>query len=297
MTPLRFGIIGNSRISKRQFLPALDACKEATLITVGSRSSDVSYDDVLANPEIDCVYISLPASLHLEWILKALDAGKHVICEKPAVMSLEDAKKVLKKSHEVGRIFFENYTPRFHSQHLFVKEQLMLIGDPIYFHGTFTFPMPEAGDIRLNPDLGGGVYWDALGYPVMAYLDLFGEVPQVVHRHEVTHSGHGVSQIAALTLTGKCLGHVMCGMGLQFASTYSITGEKGKISLGRAYAVTADMKPSIRVEKGMETDVHTMPSDFQFLNALNHFCTRVRENNTQHKWDEFLFLGLYRVLN
>jgi len=312
--PLRFGLIGCSSIAKRRFIPALLLCKNATLTGIGSRDPltaahwaityqaplSGSYQDILESDDIDCVYISLPTSLHYEWTLKALAKGKHVICEKPAVMSPQEATHVLEMAHTQKKVFLEALVPTFHSQHATVDTLIKegKIGTPRYLSAIYTSPMPPDQNIRFSPQLGGGVFWDAMGYLVAQYLRLFTSPPLTTHLHTVAHPTHPVPIHATATLiapTGESA-HLFAGYGLGYQSTCQIVGTTGTLTVHRAYSIDTDMEAKLTLQSGRDTHHITLPPDDQFLNMITHFITRIHTHDITPKTDE-LFLRHYAVMD
>jgi len=196
MRRLRWGLLSTARIN-RLIIPAVRASARSDLTTVASRTIDRgqayaaewkiprvvgSYDALLADPEIDVVYISLPNSLHVEWTVRALDAGKHVLCEKPLALTVEDVDRVEAAAARAGRTaaeaFMYRHHPLTHAAETVVKSGRL---GPIHgFKGAFTFPLTREGDVRLVPALGGGSLWDVGCYPVSYTCLLAGAAPDEV---------------------------------------------------------------------------------------------------------------------
>ena len=122
--------------------------------------------------DVDAVYISTPPVLHQEWIVKAAEAGKHVLCEKPAFGTFESAQVTVEQCRSRGVRLMEGYAFKFHPQHAAVHSLIEQgrIGHPRFFSAECAYPRPPENDIRLKPELGGGVFCDSAGYPVAAAL-------------------------------------------------------------------------------------------------------------------------------
>ena len=127
-----------------------------------------SYEALLDDPEIDVVYIALPNSLHVEWTIRALEAGKHVLCEKPLTLAVADVDRVAAAVERTGRTategFMYRHQPLTHAVEAIVKSGRL--GTIRSFKGAFTFPLTREADVRLDPALGGGSLWDIGCYPV-----------------------------------------------------------------------------------------------------------------------------------
>lgn len=180
--PLRWGLISTARINRALIKP-LRASERNELVAVASRSLEKaqnyaaeweipqaygSYQAMLDDPEIDVVYNSLPNHLHTEWTVKALRAGKHVLCEKPLAISLKEVDAMALAVEETGNVLAEAFMYRHHPQTIKVKELVDsgVLGDVRVIKGAFTFTLTNPGDVRLNPEMGGGSIWDVGCYPI-----------------------------------------------------------------------------------------------------------------------------------
>lgn len=179
---LNWGLLSTARIN-RALIPALRNSSRSRLKGVASRSQAAaeayarewkierawgSYEALLADPEIDVIYISLPNHLHAEWSIKALQAGKHVLCEKPLALTLEQVDAMAAAARAGGRVLTEAFMYRHHPQTLKVKDILDSgeLGKLQLIRGAFTFTLKRPGDIRLDKETGGGSIWDVGCYPI-----------------------------------------------------------------------------------------------------------------------------------
>jgi len=181
---IRWGILSTARIN-RSLLGPLSQSSRSELVAVASRSlerarnyADLhripkaygSYQDLLADPEIDVVYISLPNLLHCEWTVAAAQNGKHVLCEKPLVLTLEEMDRVEAAAQANGVTIFEAFMYLHHPQTLRLQEMSRSgeLGQLQRIRSSFSYYLPpsDANNIRLQPDLGGGSLWDVGVYPV-----------------------------------------------------------------------------------------------------------------------------------
>ena len=202
MTPLRWGILGTARIN-RMLIPPLRVSPGNRLVAVASRDLargeayareweigrvHGSYEALLADPEIDVVYIPLPNHLHAEWTIKAARAGKHVLCEKPLALTVEDVDAMAAACREAGVVLAEAFMYRHHPQTLKVKELLDsgAIGTLRFLRGSFSFPLTRPNDVRLRPEWGGGCLWDVGCYPLSFARFLVGREPLEVYGSQVS---------------------------------------------------------------------------------------------------------------
>jgi NDP-hexose-3-ketoreductase len=294
MGVVQFGIIACSSIARRRFLPALKLASGVQLACIGSR--DVAkaeqfarefgaprhgtYEDVLADPQINAVYISTPPSLHAEWVHKAAAAGKHILCEKPAFRDGAEASKAVVACRAAGVRLMEGYVPKFHPQHARVQALVAegKIGVPRFFEAEFTYPRPSGtNDIRFQPELLGGVLHDSAGYPVAAALMHMPGKPVSVSCTQGRDSATGVDDACSMTLqfSGGEIANLYAAFGVQYRSRYAIAGGSGRIELERAFAVAPDVKTTITVEThtGIEKIV-LEPAD-QFRLMIEDFAAQI----------------------
>lgn len=178
----RWGLMSTARINER-LIPCLKRSERNELIAVASRSQNAanryaaahgipkvygSYDEMLADPAVDVVYISLPNGMHTEWSVRCAEAGKHVLCEKPLALSVEQVDQLREAADRCGVTIQEATMMRFHAQTSYVRKLVAeeAIGEVRMGRGLFTFTLERPGDIRLDPAMGGGSIWDLGSYCV-----------------------------------------------------------------------------------------------------------------------------------
>jgi NDP-hexose-3-ketoreductase len=294
MAPLRFGLIACSSIARRRLLPALQRVAGAKLVRIGSRDPENAariaaefsaersgtYQEVLEDPQVDAVYLSTPPGLRLEWVKKAARANKHILCEKPAFMHANQAREAVDtcRRHQVR--LFENYVFKYHPQHAQIRSLIESgrIGAPRFFQSEFTYPRPPENDIRLNPDLAGGVFHDSAGYPVAAALMHIRSRPVAISCRQGRDASTGVDDNFAATIhfCGGETAQLFVGFGLHYRSRYAIAGALGRIESERAFSVLPD-KPvtvALETESGLEK-LPVEPAD-QFQLMIEAFCAGVR---------------------
>lgn len=179
--PLRIGVLGAANIAK-QFIRDTRPSGQVQVVCVASRTADKaaafaaehgvarshgSYEALLADPEVDAIYLPLPNSLHAEWAVKAAQARKHVLCEKPLALNRAEAERMFTAARDAGVILLESYPFWFQPQTGRMVELLMsgAIGTVRSVQACFGFTLSNPnGNIRLNPELGGGALLDAGSY-------------------------------------------------------------------------------------------------------------------------------------
>ncbi len=202
---LNWGLLSTARINRALIKP-LRASKRTRLLAVASRGISTaesyarewdiprahgSYEALLADPEIDVIYNPLPNHLHAEWTIKALQAGKHVLCEKPLALTLEEADAIIAAVRKTGRIVAEAFMYRHHPQTLKVKEltDSGALGQVQLIKGAFTFTLTREADYRNFKEMGGGSIWDVGCYPISYARMIVGEEPVEVSGWQVEGPG------------------------------------------------------------------------------------------------------------
>jgi len=202
---LNWGLLSTAKINGALIKP-LNASKRTRLLAIASRSissaeayarewsiprAHGSYEALLADPEIDVIYNSLPNHLHAEWTIKALRAGKHVLCEKPFALTLAEADAMSQAARETGKVLTEAFMYRHHAQTLKVKEIVDSgeLGKLQLIKGSFTFTLTREGNYRWNNEMGGGSIWDVGCYPISFARMIAGAEPVEVFGWQVTGQG------------------------------------------------------------------------------------------------------------
>jgi D-xylose 1-dehydrogenase (NADP+, D-xylono-1,5-lactone-forming) len=190
-----------------------------------------SYEELLADPAVEAVYISLPNSLHVEWSVRALEAGKHVLCEKPLTRRAAEAERAFDAAERAGRILMEAFMYRHHPQTRRVAELVRdgSVGPLQVVRAIFSFPVQGAENVRLDAGLEGGALMDVGCYCVSGARLLAGE-PEHVYGEQVT-TDSGVDGLFAGTLSfpGGVFGHFHCGLFLQHQDELEAIGEEGSV--------------------------------------------------------------------
>ena len=187
---MRFGILGDAKIAREKLVPALRRAG-CDIVHLGRRdelasvSDDIwqgvktgSYEDVLADPKVEAVYIPLPNHLHVPWSVRAMEAGKAVLCEKPMALSSEEISELERASAQNGCYIYEAFMVRHHPQWDWLIE--LDIGANYHLSSQFSYPPQPEGNIRNIAAWGGGPVWDIGCYCVLAGLRIFGTTPKLL---------------------------------------------------------------------------------------------------------------------
>ncbi|MER7273321.1 Gfo/Idh/MocA family oxidoreductase [Dactylosporangium sp. NPDC000244] len=291
--PLRVGVLGCGSIAKRKALPSLVACPGTVVAAVASRDKDkaaryaaefggepVGYEELLAHPGVDAVYLAVPTGLHHEWTRAALEAGKHVLAEKPLTTSAADTRELVELAAARGLVLRENFVFPHHAQHRAVRELLAAgrIGEPRSFDAVFCIPPLPSTDVRYSPQLGGGALLDLGVYPIRAAQDLFGELELVgACLREDPGTGVDVGGSALLVSAGGVMVGVRFGLEHAYGSWYTAWGSTGRLLLDRAFTAPAGLEPVVRITDAQGEHEERLPADDQFRRAFEAFAAQVRE--------------------
>jgi D-xylose 1-dehydrogenase (NADP+, D-xylono-1,5-lactone-forming) len=296
---LRWGILSTAKIARNRFIPGVRNGTEGEVVAVASRdaaraqqfASDLgiarahgSYEALLEDPGVDAVYIGLPNGMHPDWTVRAAQAGKHVLCEKPAARRRADAERMAAACREAGVILMEAFMYRLHPQHQQVQELIRegTIGDPVMVRASFCFtfsPQRRAeGDHRLEPGQEGGGLADVGCYAVNAARYVFGAEPVEVSAQQRIDPQFGVDTAFAgvLRFPGDRLAVIDGSFDVAGPQRYEVAGPKGAILVERAY-LPGDGAVEIAVTAGGQRRTVEAPSADQYALEADHFARSVRE--------------------
>ncbi|WP_431802781.1 Gfo/Idh/MocA family protein [Halobacillus andaensis] len=260
---MKWGIMSAANIAKKALIPALQRTEGAEVYAIASQSGKEkeiadqfgipitynSYEAMLNNPEVEAVYIPLPNHLHKEWTKKAAQAGKHILCEKPAALTQADVSDMIETCNRNGVYFLEAFMYQFHPQHQKVKDLISggAVGEVSLIRTSFSFNFSRDNyNIRLDAAKGGGAMWDVGCYGVHSALHLMNEKVMRVTGAANIDPDYKVdtTSSATLTLNNGTLIQVDCSFDLASRNTYEVVGAKGIITVHDAYR--PDKKKSSR---------------------------------------------------
>ncbi|MFE1043492.1 Gfo/Idh/MocA family protein, partial [Streptomyces sp. NPDC058832] len=294
MGSVRMGVLGCADIAWRRMLPALAADPAVEVVAVGSRDGAkaaafaerfggepvTGYEAVLGRPDVDAVYVPLPPALNADWTRRALEADKHVLCEKPLTGSARQALQLWDLARARGRALFENYMFLCHPQHQVVDELLAAghIGHLRSLTAEFAIPGKPPGDIRHRRDLDGGALTGVGGYPLRTALRHLGTGLEVAGAHLKPDPRTGVDTGGAALLTAPNGAVAQLGFGLEHAyrGRYELTGSRGRITVPRAYTPPANHTAVIHLERGGRHEELLVPPHDQFRSVVRAFVEGIR---------------------
>lgn len=286
---LRLGLLGCSSIAKRRTAPAVRAVETVELTACAARSPEraeqfaaefgaapMSYEDLLASPDVDAVYVSLPNGLHHEWTRNALLAGKHVLCEKPLTTTAADTEDLLALAGKTGLTLHENFMFTHHPQHARVRELVAAgrLGEIRGFTASFGIPGLPPGDIRYRDDLGGGALLDVGVYPLRAARLLLGPGLSVAGATLAIDTDRGVDVSGHVLLVSDdgVTAALEFGFRHSYRSRYELWGSTAALSLDRAFTPPATRQPVLRIEGQDHVEEISLPPADQFAIAVAKFA-------------------------
>ena len=269
MKTIRWGLIGAGWIATKAIAPAMHAADNAIVQAVASRDSEraealnpvtihESYEALINDPQVDAVYISLPNNLHCEWSVKALKAGKHVLCEKPFAMSAAEVESMAKAAHDNDRILVEAVSTRWHPRVSRLVDYVKAgnVGEILSIDSSFTFPAAIEGNYRLSPEMGGGALFDVGVYPLHAIAALIGELAgPVVEGCEVNFGPTGIDLTTKwkLRINGSIIASGLASFEEPENQSLVVHGTKESIELVGRDAFTSWHSPStLRIGERLE---------------------------------------------
>lgn len=269
MTKLRWGILGTANIAVSKVIPAMQKSTMLEVAAIASRdlkraqsaaerlrisNAYGSYEELLASPEVDAVYIPLPNHLHVPWSLKAIQAGKHVLCEKPIGLDYSDAKRLENVSKEFPRLkVMEAFMYRHHPQWVKVKELIAqkTIGEIKSVYSLFSYYNDDTSNIRNIAEAGGGAMLDIGCYCTSLSRFVFGREPERVMGHVENDPHTKVDRFASALLDfGSGTAAFSTGTQMQPYQTVDIHGTQGRIEMEIPFNAPNDQPTRIWLQKG-----------------------------------------------
>ena len=245
--PVQWGILSTARINDKFIV----GCAQSDLVTIGAVASrdaararsyadergieraHGSYEALLADPEIEAVYISLPNSMHIEWTERALRAGKHVLCEKPLSRHTQEVEDAFELAEREGRLLMEAFMYRHNPQTQRLQElvQSGAIGRLRMVRAAFSFPLGSDADVRLSAALDGGALMDVGCYCVSAARLLAGEPLRVTAQQVIGGDGVDVAFVGTMDFADDVVAHFDAGLSLVDRDELEAIGDQGALWL------------------------------------------------------------------
>ena len=291
MKQLRWGLLSTARINKALF-PPLRMSPRNILSAVASRELDRaqayakehniprafgSYEEMLADPDIDVIYNPLPNNMHTEWTVKAAQAGKHILCEKPFANTVEEVDAMADAAKKAGVVVMEAFMYRHHPQTLRVKDMIEngAVGKLQIVRGSFMFKIGNEEDVRLNASLGGGSIWDVGCYPISYTRLIVGQEPVEVFGYGMFGLASKVDEIFAgqMRFANGVFAHFDCGFRSPVRVRMEIVGDKGNLTVLSPF--TPRLNERIILFNGEKEEVFTIPGEDLYLGEVENMADAI----------------------
>ncbi|GER81821.1 oxidoreductase [Thermogemmatispora aurantia] len=293
--PVKWGILGAASVALKRVIPAIQAAHNAQLVAIASREPDrvrlqlsappavriySDYESLLADEGVEAVYVPLPNSMHAEWSMRALKAGKHVLCEKPLALTVEQGLSMLQTARAQGRLLMEAFMYRFHPQMLWVMEQISegLIGAVKLVRSSFYFDLrSRPQDIRLQTTLGGGSLVDVGCYSLNLCRAIYGRAPLAVGARVYAPARGEVERavVAFLDFGEGRFALIDSSFELPTRQLAEIIGENGTLLLNGPFT-PGQVETTVTLTIGDQIIVRRFPPSDPYRLEIEHFGSCLR---------------------
>jgi predicted dehydrogenase len=292
---VRWGILGTAGIAVRKAIPAMQKSDWVEVAGIASRDlrkaeeaahalgipqAYGSYEELLADPKIEAIYNPLPNHLHVPWSIKAAEAGKHVLCEKPVSVSVAEARTLLAVQQRTGVLIAEGFMVRCHPQWVRAGELIRAgrVGKLSAIQGAFSYFNTDPRNIRNIPECGGGSLMDIGCYAIHTSRFLFGEEPVRVLGLMDQDPELKVDRLTSAVMefpSGQSV--FTCSMQLVYHQRLQLFGTLGRIEMRTPFTPPPDLVCQILIDDGQRTTTETFPLCNQFTIQAEVFSRAVRE--------------------
>jgi xylose dehydrogenase (NAD/NADP) len=302
---IKWGVLGNAEIARVCVIPAIQKSRNGMVHGLATRSPENasqvvsnnnitqvyhSYDDLLADPYIDAVYIPLPNHLHHTWTLKALAADKHVLCEKPLACNGREAQEMADAAAAAELFLMEGIMYRFHPRNQLIRDMVSLgkIGTVSLVRSSFCDRMDEeilakGNNARLKAGMGGGALLDVGCYSVSVARWFMGMEPTAVQAQAIYHSsGVDMHLVGSLRFAENGLAAIEASFITSLQQTYSVLGSEGAIELPHDAFIPWDKEATFTV-RGKDQEVgqkHVTPGADEYQLMVEHFADAILGKET-----------------
>ena len=242
---MRLGLLSTANIN-RLVLAGARASGEVEVVAVASRDAERAeayaqehgiprahggYEALLADEDVDAVYVSLPNSMHVDWSVRALEAGKHVLCEKPLARRPEEVERAFDAAERAGRVLAEAFMYRHHPQTQRVAELVRdgAVGRLRAIRAAFSFPLADPENVRMRPELDGGALMDVGCYCISGSRLLAGEPERVYGEQRLAPTGVDSTFAGVMRFPGDVVAVFHCSMDLPSRQELEVLGTEGTL--------------------------------------------------------------------
>lgn len=299
MQKLRWGVLSSAKIGRTKVIPAIQTSALGEVIAIASRTQEsankaaqelgikrayASYEELLADPDVDAIYNPLPNHLHVPWSIKAIEAGKHVLCEKPLGLNTADVEKLIKVAQAHPHLHvMEAFMYRFHPQWQTAKKIVLegSIGQVRSIHSHFAYNNHDLDNIRNNPDWGGGALMDIGCYCISLSRFIYDQEPLRILGQITPYPGFDVDCLVSGIMEFADGNATFTASTKSEAEQYvEIYGERGSILIPLPFNPNADTITHIIVKHdGVPEEIVQIPSD-HYRNMTDAFALSITNKHS-----------------
>lgn len=300
MTKIRWGLLSTANINRR-LIPAIRLSERGELVAVASRSQPAadayanaweipqafgSYEAMLASGQVDAVYIGLPNHLHAEWSIKAMEAGVHVLCEKPFAPTLAEVDAMIETAGRTGRVLAEAFMYRHHPQTKIVGEWVRSgkLGEISVFSGAFNFAMGNReGNVRLVPEYAGGCMWDVGVYPMSFAQYVMGEPPEFVTAYQwLGETGVDETFVGQLRYSGNRFAQISASFRSPFHTFVEVHGTLGSLRLTKPFVGLERGRQLVFTPAGDDPQEIPVPEEYLYLGEVEDMHSAILDGTPSY---------------
>ncbi len=296
---VRWGLISTANINRR-LIHAIRSSERGELTAIASRDADRadayaaqweiphafgSYSSMFESDLIDAVYISLPNHLHAHWTIQSLQAGKHVLCEKPFALTLDEVDEMIAASQATGLVLAEAFMYRHHPQTKLVGDWVKQgrLGEISLVRGIFNFRLHKRENIRLDPDTGGGSLWDIGVYPIsMAQFVMGGPPDRVLGEQWIGDTGVDETFVGQLHYSQSRLAQISSSFRTPFYTYVEILGTEGTLTLNRPFTQMDDERQLVFRPAAGEAQIISVPEKELYLGEVEDMNAAILDGRTPY---------------
>ncbi len=310
--PLRWGVLSTANIGRRAVIPALQASPTNTVVAVSSRDARAatafaadtgapraygSYADLLADEDVQAVYVPLPNALHAEWTVRAAEAGKHVLCEKPLAESAAACVRMHAAADAAGVHLMEAFMYRHHprTRHLLALVHGGSLGELRWIRASFSFAVRDPANVRLSAELAGGALMDVGCYGVDVARALAGTEPTEAQAHAAwAPSGVDETLVGSLRFEGGLVAQIACSLAAHRTEMVEVVGSEGRVTVARAFLPGVEACEIVVDRDGQPPERIAFEGVDQYRLMVEHFEGSVRSGETP-AWGQDAALNLRAI--
>ena len=270
--PVRWGVLGAARIALDKVIPSMQEGTLSRVVAIASRSAEKaqaaagalgidraydSYDALIADPDVEAIYNPLPNHLHVPWSIRAIQAGKHVLCEKPIGLSALEAVELRNAARTAGVLVGEAFMVRSHPQWIEARRLIDdgRIGTLQLVHGHFSYPRRDASDVRSRVEYGGGALLDIGCYPIVIARWMFGAEPvSAIASIDRDPEFHVDRITSGLVRFERGVASFNCGGSMVAHQRVELFGDRGRMQLDVPFTPRATERCRIVIDDGTRSD-------------------------------------------